>query len=114
MAGRLKRGDLVTVADSGDYLRKPRPALIVQSSALIEARDSVIICLLTTADDPAVRPLRPFLRKSAVNALKSDSAVMVDKLITVSKSRIGDQPFGRLTSTELDAVSEALRLWLDL
>ena len=36
MAESLKRGDLVAVADSADYLKKPRPAVIVQSSAPIE------------------------------------------------------------------------------
>ena len=78
MAESLKRGDLVAVADSVDYLKKPRPAVIVHSSALIKVRDSVIVCLLTTADDPAVRSLRPFLKMSVVNGLKVDSAVMVD------------------------------------
>ena len=98
MAESLKRGDLVAVADSADYLRKPRPAVIVQSSALIEVRDSVIVCLLTTADDPAVRSLRPFLKMSVVNGLKVDSAVMAGKLIAVSKARIGAKPFGKLTA----------------
>lgn len=88
--------------------------MIVQSSALIDARDSVIVCLLITVDDPAVRPLRPYLKMTAVNGLKSDSAVMVDKLITVSKTRISDRPFGSVSLAELDAVNEALRLWLDL
>ena len=72
MAGSLKRGDLVTVADSANYAKKPRPALIIQSSTLIDARDSVILCLLTTVDDPAVRQLRPFLAKSPLNGLQSD------------------------------------------
>ena len=110
----MKRGDLVAVADSADYLKKPRPAVIVQSSALIEVRDSVIVCLLTTADDPAVRSLRPFLKMSVVNGLKVDSAVMADKLITVSKARIGAKPCGKLTAAEQDSVDEAMRLWLDL
>ena len=39
---------------------------------------------------------------------------MVDKLITVSKARIGAKPFGKLTAAEQDSVDEAMRLWLDL
>ncbi|MBW4051170.1 MAG: type II toxin-antitoxin system PemK/MazF family toxin [Proteobacteria bacterium] len=39
----MKRGDVVTVAASGDY-GKPRPAVIVQTNALPAAHASVIVC----------------------------------------------------------------------
>ena len=42
----MKRGDLITVAVSGDY-GKPRPALVIQSDFLADT-DSVLVCLLTT------------------------------------------------------------------
>jgi mRNA interferase MazF len=43
----VKRGDVVTVAASGDY-GKPRPAVIVQTNALPAAHASVIVCQMTS------------------------------------------------------------------
>ena len=50
----MKRGDLITVAVSGNY-GKPRPALVIQSDYLTET-DSVLVCLLTTTcrDAPSI------------------------------------------------------------
>jgi len=45
----LRRGDLVTVAAKGPCTGKPRPALIAQASESLPHRDSVTICLLTSA-----------------------------------------------------------------
>ena len=45
-AGTMKRGDLVTVAVSGDY-GKPRPALVVQADAF-DLHPSVIVLPLTS------------------------------------------------------------------
>ena len=42
---RLRRGDLVSIAERSDYLGKPRPCVIIQAGALIELRDSITICL---------------------------------------------------------------------
>lgn len=42
----MRRGDIITVAVSGDY-GKPRRALVIQSDNLPET-DSVLVCLLTT------------------------------------------------------------------
>jgi mRNA interferase MazF len=47
----VERGDLVTVAVSGDY-GKPRPALVIQTDHLPET-DSVLVCLLTTTTHDA-------------------------------------------------------------
>lgn len=43
----MKRGDVVTVAASGDY-GKPPPAVIVQTDALPAGRASVVICQMTS------------------------------------------------------------------
>ncbi len=43
----MRRGDLVTVAASGDY-GKPRPAVIVQTDAFPENHASVVVCQLTS------------------------------------------------------------------
>jgi mRNA interferase MazF len=43
----MRRGDLVTVAATGDY-GKPRPAVIVQTDALPKNHACVVICQLTS------------------------------------------------------------------
>jgi mRNA interferase MazF len=52
----MRRGDLVTVAATGDY-GKPHPAVIVQTAAFPESHASVVVCQLTfeLADAPEFR-----------------------------------------------------------
>jgi mRNA interferase MazF len=109
----LARGDLVWVAAKGPYTSKPRPALVVQASATLAARDSVTVCLLT--GDLIDAPLfRVRLRKSGVNRLVKTSDVMVDKILTLPKSALSENAFGRVNGAQLAAVNMALRFWLDL
>ncbi len=102
----MKRGDLVSVAAPGDY-GKSRPAVVVQSDHLTATViGSVIVCLLTThpARVPAMRiPLKP----SAANGLKQASVIMVDKLPTVPRERIGEV-IGRITDEEVVRLNRAL------
>jgi mRNA interferase MazF len=50
----VKRGDVVTVAATGDY-GKPRPAVIVQTDALSVEHASVVICQMTSECNDAHR-----------------------------------------------------------
>jgi mRNA interferase MazF len=52
----MKRGDVVTVAATGDH-GKPRPAVIVQTDALPAEHASVVICQMTSeySDAPDFR-----------------------------------------------------------
>ena len=43
----MRRGDVVTVAATGDY-GKPRPAVIVQTDALPAEHASVVVCQMTS------------------------------------------------------------------
>ena len=70
----MKRGDLVTVAVSGDY-GKPRPALVVQSD-LFSALPSVTIPRLAS-DIHAGHPIRVTVRLESANGLRAISAVMI-------------------------------------
>lgn len=82
----MKRGDLITVALSGDY-GKPRPALVIQSDFLPET-DSVLVCLLTTALRAA--PLyRLSLPAGEKTGLREPSQVMIDKIMAVQRDRCG-------------------------
>ncbi|MGH7079936.1 MAG: type II toxin-antitoxin system PemK/MazF family toxin [Acetobacteraceae bacterium] len=97
----MRRGDLVTVAPSGDY-GKPRPALVIQSDFLPES-DSVLVCLLTTTlrETPLSRLSLP---PGEGTGLREPSQVMVDKIMAVRRDRCG-APIGRIDEAVLLAVS---------
>ena len=106
----MKRGDLVTVALQGDY-GKPRPALVVQSD-LFDEHASVSIAPVTSALVPA--PLfRIDLEPGPGTGLRKPSQVMVDKVQTVAREKLGAS-FGRADEAALQAVDRALRLWFGL
>src|ERR1700694_3269387 len=94
----MRRGDVVTVAATGDY-GKPRPAVIVQTDALPAEHSSVVVCQMTTmvADAP---DFRITIEPHAHNGLGERSQVMADKPVTIRRERIG-QRIGRLTSEEV-------------
>lgn len=100
----MKRGDLITVAVSGDY-GKPRPALVIQSDFLAET-DSVLVCLLTTTLRAA--PLyRLTLPAGAGTGLREPSQVMVDKIMAVRRDRCG-APVGRADDADMLALGRLL------
>jgi mRNA interferase MazF len=82
----VKRGDIITVAVSGDY-GKPRPAIVIQSDYLPET-DSVLICQMTSTlrDAPLYRLT---LRAGEETGLRLPSQVMVDKIAAVRRDRCG-------------------------
>jgi mRNA interferase MazF len=107
----LKRGDLVTVAAGAGYGGKPRPAVIIQSDVFSDTA-SVTVSLITgnAVDAPLLRlPASP----DEHNRLVVPSWIMVDKLVTVRRDRIGRQ-FGRLSDTDLLRLNRALAVFLGL
>ena len=100
----MRRGDLVTVAVSGDY-GKPRPALVIQSDFLA-GTDSVLVCLLTGTlrDAPLYRLSLP---ASAGTGLHVPSQVMVDKIMAVRRDRCG-VAFGRADDAALRSLGQML------
>ena len=82
----MKRGDIVTVAVSGDY-GKPRPAVVIQSDWL-KATDSVLVALMTSAlaDAPIYRLT---LEPDATNGLRAPTQVMIDKIVAVPRAKCG-------------------------
>jgi mRNA interferase MazF len=108
----MKRGDIVTVALSGDY-GKPRPAVVVQSDVLTQAdSQSVVVCLLTSQLEP-VRSFRMMLQPSAANGLEKPSQIMVDKLFTLSRQKVG-QVVGSLTKRQQQELNGKLALVVGL
>jgi len=100
----VRRGDLVTVAVTGDY-GKPRPALVIQSDFL-PGTDSVLVCLLTTTLRAA--PLyRLSLPVGEGTGLCEPSQVMVDKIMAVRRDRCGAS-IGRIDDAALLALGRLL------
>lgn len=109
----LQRGHIVYVAVKGPYTRKPRPAVIVQNGSLIGLRESVTLCPLTGELEDA--PLfRVRIEPTKTNGLLKPSDVMTDKLVTVPKSALDENPIGALDPQEMVRVDRAIRYWLGL
>jgi len=86
------------MAGGPDYAGKPRPVVIVQDQAF-EALASVTICPFTT--DPADLPLfRIEIAPSETNGLRAPSRIMVDKITTVPKGKLGER-IGRLADEDM-------------
>jgi mRNA interferase MazF len=100
-----KRGDLVTVSLSGDY-GKPRPALVIQND-LLDELDSVVLCPVTS--DMRTADFRVTLEPTPSNGLRQISQVMVDKLSTLPRHKVGET-FGRLEVEKMRAVDRAMML----
>jgi mRNA interferase MazF len=107
----VKRGDLVTVALPGDD-GKPRPALVLQADLFNEAHASVTVAPVTSSLVSA--PLfRLAVEPSTRNGLRALSQVMVDKLTSVRRERIG-ATIGALEPDTMTRVNRALALWLGI
>ena len=107
----MKRGEVWTVAAGGGYAGKPRPAVIVQDDRF-DATDSVTICAFTT--DPTDAPLiRLVVERDATNGLRSTSRLMLDKLTTVPRGRLGAR-LGTLSSEDVVRLDRAIVVFLGL
>src|SRR2546421_12887917 len=85
----MRRGEIWTAAGGKDYAGKPRPVVIVQDDRF-DATDSITVCALTT--DPTEAPLfRLPVAPNERNGLRSACRVMVDKITTVAKTKLGSR-----------------------
>lgn len=107
----MTRGEIWTSAERGDYSGKPRPVVVIQGDHFA-ALDSVTICGFTS--DPTDLPLfRIAIEPTRSNGLESKSRIMADKVLTVSKAKLGYR-IGRLDAADLARLNQALRLFLGL
>ena len=107
----MKRGDIYFVSEREDYLRKLRPAVILQSH-IFNYLSSVTICPLTSSSK-GLRPFRPLIERSAGNGLDASSSIMVDKITTVRKERLR-QWIGELNDEDLARLERAVTVFLGL
>ena len=107
----MRRGELWTAAAGQGYAGKPRPVLIVQDDRF-DATDSITICPLTTTttDVPLLRiPLQP----NRANGLTTLCSVMLDKITTVRRSRLG-HCIGRVSTTEMLQVERGILVFFGM
>jgi mRNA interferase MazF len=107
----VRRGDIWTVAGGKDYASKPRPVVIVQDDSF-DATDSVMVCAFTTdeTEAPLFRlPVEPNER----NGLCAACRLMVDKISTVPKTKVGAR-IGRLDDEDILRLNQAALVFLGL
>jgi mRNA interferase MazF len=107
----MRRGEIWTVSGGKDYAGKPRPVVIVQDDSF-DATDSITICAFTTDETDA--PLfRLAVEPSERNGLRARCRLMVDKVTTVAKSKVGQQ-VGRLDDEDVLRLNQAVIVFLGL
>ena len=107
----MRRGEIWTVAGGQDYAGKPRPAVIVQDDSF-DGTNSITICAFTS--DPTEAPLfRLAVEPNARNGLRASCRLMVDKITTVPKTKLGS-PIGRLDDEDVLRLNRAMLVFLGL
>ena len=107
----MRRGDIWTASGAKDYAGKPRPVVIVQDDSF-DGTGSITICAFTTdeTDAPLFRlPVEPNER----NGLRTGCRMMVDKITTVPKSKVGER-IGRLSDEDILRLNQAVLVFLGL
>ena len=107
----MRRGDIWTVAGGKDYAGKARPIVILQDDSF-DGTESITICAFTTddTDAPLFRlPVEPNER----NGLRIPCHLMVDKVTTVPKSKVGAH-IGRLDDEDILRLNQAVLVFLGL
>lgn len=107
----MKRGEIWSVAGGKDYAGKPRPVVVLQDDRF-DATSSITICAFTT--DPTDAPLfRLLVEPNAQNGLRTPCRLMVDKITTVAKSKVGSR-IGRLDDEDVLRLNRAVLVFLGL
>jgi len=107
----VKRGEVWTVSGGAPYAGKPRPAVIIQEDRFA-ATNSITLCAFTS--DPTEAPLlRMLVEPTERNGLSVASRLMIDKVTTVPKTRLGKR-IGKLHDEDIVRLNRALTVFLGL
>jgi mRNA interferase MazF len=107
----VKRGEIWTIAGGNDYAGKPRPVVIIQDERF-DTTDSVTVCAFTT--DPTDAPLfRLPVSPSDRNGLRATSRLMVDKVNTIRRTKLGKQ-IGHLEERDIIRLNRAILVFLGI
>lgn len=104
----MRRGNFVTVALQGDF-GKPRPALVIQSDRFDE--HATVTVLLVSGNVIEAPLFRVTVNPDAENNLKKTSQVMVDKAMTIKRSKLG-KAFGSANDEVMLQVGRCLAIFL--
>jgi mRNA interferase MazF len=106
----VRRAEIWTVSGGAEYTGESRPAVIVQDDHF--DTDSVTLCPFTT--DPTDAPLfRLLIEPDPGNGLTMPSRIMVDKVTTVRRSRLGAK-VGVLDDASVLRLNRALVVFLGI
>lgn len=104
------RGDLVTIAMQGDF-GKPRPALVIQANQFNQHSSMTVLPITSTI--VAAPLLRITLEPSQKNGLHKPSQVMIDKVLTVKRDKVGPA-FGQVAADVMLEVERCLAVFLGI
>lgn len=107
----IRRGEIWTVAGGKDYAGKPRPVVIIQDDSF-DATDSITVCAFTT-DETEAPLFRLLVQPNDRNGLRSACRLMVDKITTVPKAKLGTR-VGRLDDEDIVRLNQAALVFLGL
>ena len=107
----MRRGEIWTAAGGSGYVGKPRPVVIIQDDRF-GATASVTVCAFTT-DSTEAPLLRLVVEPDEVNGLRDRSSLMVDKITTVPRSKLG-QRLGRLCDDDMVRLGRAVMVFFGL
>ena len=107
----LKRGDLVILSAPGSY-GKPRPSIVLQSD-LYDSTASVVVFLMTTKLHPESPLIRYSVLPTQANGLKEPTDVMIDKIFTVPRERMGKK-IGKLDPAQMTEITAELAIFLGM
>lgn len=107
----MRRGEIWTAAAGSGYAGKPRPIVIIQDGRF-DSTASVTVCAFTT--DATDAPLfRLSIEPDPANGLHEQSRLMVDKITTVPRTKLGDR-VGQLSDRDTVRLAQAVAVFLGL
>ncbi len=107
----MRRSEIWSVSAGGGYAGKPRPAVIVQSDHF-DATASITVCVFTSDETDA--PLfRLLVDPDDDNGLEKPSRLMVDKITTVHRNKLGKR-IGHLATRDLIRLDRAIVVFLGI
>ena len=104
------RGE-VWIVSGGVSASKPRPAVILQSDAFAETASVTLVP--STTDETEAPLIRLRLLPDAQNGLREASRFMIDKVTTVSRSRLGSR-IGRVAEKRWCDFMRAVAVFLGI
>ena len=107
----MRRGEIWTVSGGADYAGKPRPGVILQDDRF-DATSSITVCLFTT-DETEAPLFRVPVSSDGANGLRQACRIMVDKIVTVPKSRMGTR-IGHLGRVSQGQLNQSVLVFLGL